>query len=151
MATESISMAYFRNPSHQSVYPSIVAGQQLAKRVPAAINTHATMEELLEASFLIQSLSYQSGDSVVGIATLYGLDDLGFGVLVPVGQRIFSSPRRPDWLFNQPLIQWVLGPLSLGVKRQGREAVHSPPTIAEVKEIRIYIHSPIRIHSVVFN
>jgi hypothetical protein len=35
---------------------------------------------------------------VVGIATVYGLDDQGVGVLVPVGPRIFSSPRRPDQL-----------------------------------------------------
>jgi hypothetical protein len=35
-------------------------------------------------------------DNVVGIATGYGLDDRGVGVRVPVGSRIFSSPRRPD-------------------------------------------------------
>jgi hypothetical protein len=37
-------------------------------------------------------------DSVVGIATGYGLNDGGVGVRVPVGSRIFSSPRRPDRL-----------------------------------------------------
>jgi hypothetical protein len=31
--------------------------------------------------------------SVVGIATNYELDDRGVGVQVPVGSRIFSSPR----------------------------------------------------------
>jgi len=31
-------------------------------------------------------------------------------------------------------IQWVPWPLSLGVKRQGREADHSPPSITEIKE-----------------
>jgi hypothetical protein len=41
-------------------------------------------------------------DSVVGIATSYGLDDQEVGVRVPVGSRIFSSPRRPDWLGDQP-------------------------------------------------
>jgi hypothetical protein len=39
-----------------------------------------------------------SQDSVVGIATGYRLDDQGVGVRVPVGMRIFSSPRRPDGL-----------------------------------------------------
>jgi hypothetical protein len=34
----------------------------------------------------------------------------------------------------QPPIQWVLGALSLGVKRPGREADHSPPNSAEVKK-----------------
>jgi hypothetical protein len=32
------------------------------------------------------------------------------------------------------MIQWVLGALSLGVKRPGREAEHSPPSSAEVKK-----------------
>jgi glucose uptake protein GlcU len=41
---------------------------------------------------------FRSRDSVVGIATSYGLDDLGVGVRVPVGSRIFCSPNRPDWL-----------------------------------------------------
>jgi hypothetical protein len=35
---------------------------------------------------------------------------------------------------TQPPIQWVPGALSLGVKRPGREANHSPPSDAEVKE-----------------
>jgi hypothetical protein len=41
---------------------------------------------------------YRSRDSVVGMATSYVLDDLGVGVRVPVGSRIFSSPYRTDWL-----------------------------------------------------
>jgi hypothetical protein len=36
----------------------------------------------------------RSRDSVVGIATGYGLDDKGVGIWVPVGSRIFSSPCR---------------------------------------------------------
>jgi hypothetical protein len=40
-------------------------------------------------------------------------------------------------------IQWVTRALSLGVKRPGREADHSPPSSAEVKEwVELYIHSP---------
>jgi hypothetical protein len=39
-------------------------------------------------------------DSVVGIATTYGLDDRGGGVRVRVGSRIFSSPRRQDRLWG---------------------------------------------------
>jgi hypothetical protein len=42
----------------------------------------------------------RSQDSVVGIATGYGLDDWGIGVWEPVGSRIFSSPRRPDRLWG---------------------------------------------------
>jgi hypothetical protein len=43
-----------------------------------------------------------SRDSVVSIATGYGLDDRGFGVRVPLGSRIFSSPRCPDRLCGPP-------------------------------------------------
>jgi hypothetical protein len=39
-----------------------------------------------------------SRDSVVGIATGYGLDDRGVGVRVPVGSRILSFPCHPDRL-----------------------------------------------------
>jgi hypothetical protein len=35
MAPEHVSMAYFINPSHQSVYPPIVARQQLGKNMTA--------------------------------------------------------------------------------------------------------------------
>jgi hypothetical protein len=45
---------------------------------------------------------YKSRDSSVGIMTGYGLGDLEVGVRVPVGSRIFSSPRRPDRLWVPP-------------------------------------------------
>jgi hypothetical protein len=50
-------------------------------------------------------------DSVVGIATSYGLDDRGVGIRDPVGSRIFSSTRRPDKLWGPPslLSYWYRG------------------------------------------
>jgi hypothetical protein len=49
-------------------------------------------------------------------------------------------------------IQWVPGALSLGAKRPGREADHSPPSSVEVKEcVELYIHSPIRLQGVVLS
>jgi hypothetical protein len=45
------------------------------------------------------------------------------------GQAGFDSRQRP----TQPLIQWVPGAPSPEVKRPGREADHSPPYNAEVK------------------
>jgi hypothetical protein len=60
MAPELFSMTYIINPFHHSVYlyvyPLIVAKQQLCKNVTEATNTHATIEELLEASFSMQSV-----------------------------------------------------------------------------------------------
>jgi hypothetical protein len=74
MAPEPISVAYFLNPSHQSVclyvYPPVIARQWLSKNPPiiarerlgknvtAAVNTHATIEELLDVSFCMWSISY---------------------------------------------------------------------------------------------
>jgi hypothetical protein len=65
--------------------------------------------------------------------TGYRLDDRGS---IPVrGKRYFSTPQRPDRALGptQPLIQRVPGALSPGVKRLRREADHSPPSSAEVK------------------
>jgi hypothetical protein len=43
---------------------------------------------------------------------------------------------------TQSPIQWVSGSLSLRVKRPEREADHSPPSSAEVKEwVKLYLHS----------
>jgi hypothetical protein len=61
------------------------------------------------------------------------------GVLVFESQRgmgifLFIIASRTALGPIQPPIQWVPGALSLGVKRQGREADHSSPSSAEVKE-----------------
>jgi hypothetical protein len=64
-----------------------------------------------------------------------------------------SSPRRGKILLlssssspvlgpTQPPIQWVERTLSPGVKRPGREADHSFPTNAEVKNKWIYTSTP---------
>jgi hypothetical protein len=47
-------------------------------------------------------LTGRKGDSVLGIATGYGLYDRGVGVRVPVESRISSSPCRPDRLGDHP-------------------------------------------------
>jgi hypothetical protein len=69
------------------------------------------------------------------LATSYGLEDSGVGVQIPLGSRIFFSPRRPGRLWGPPNLQWVPEALSPEVKRPGREDDHSPPTSAEVKKI----------------
>jgi hypothetical protein len=39
-------------------------------------------------------------------------------------------------------IQWVTGALSVGVELQGREADHSPPSSAEIKNAWSYTSTP---------
>jgi hypothetical protein len=67
---------------------------------------------------------------------------LGFDSRRVVGLSLTTASRtalRP----TQPPIQWVLGTVSLRLKRPGREADHSPPSSAEVKEcVELYLHSP---------
>jgi hypothetical protein len=73
-----------------------------------------------------------SWDSSVGIATSYGLDDQEFDSRQ--GQDIFPLSTVSTLALgpNQPPIKWVLGALSLGVKRQGHEGAHSPPSHTEI-------------------
>jgi hypothetical protein len=54
----------------------------------------------------------RSRDSVVDIATGYGLDDQGIGVRVT--NLLFSMSSRPALRPTQPHIQWVLAVLSWG-------------------------------------
>jgi hypothetical protein len=66
---------------------------------------------------------------VVGIATLYGLNDQGIGVRVPVRSRICSSPCLPDRLWGPPnlLFNGYRGLFPRG-QAAGGEANYSPPT-----------------------
>jgi hypothetical protein len=56
--------------------------------------------------------------------------------------RSYTTASRMALGPIQPPIQWVPEALSLGVKRPGREADHSPPSIAEVKNARSYTSTP---------
>jgi hypothetical protein len=68
---------------------------------------------------------------------------LGFDSRRGLGIFLFTTASRMALGPTQPPIQWVPGALSLGVKRPGREADHSSPSSAEVKEyVELYIHSP---------
>jgi hypothetical protein len=60
------------------------------------------------------------------------------------GWEFFSSPPRPDrlWVSHYSPIQLLLGALSLGAKRSGRAAHHSPPSSADVKNAWSYTSTP---------
>jgi hypothetical protein len=86
-----------------------------------------------------------------------GLTGWTIGVLVfdsRQGQEmlLFTIASRTALGPTQLLIQWVPGAVSLGVKRPDREADHSPPSSAEIKEcVELYLYSPIRLHGVVLS
>jgi hypothetical protein len=61
LAFKPFSTAHFINPSPQSVclcvYPPVVVRQRLSENVTAVKNARPTIEELLDASFSVLSLS----------------------------------------------------------------------------------------------
>jgi hypothetical protein len=60
-----------------------------------------------------------------------------------LGIFFFTTASRTVLGPTQSPIQWVPGALSLEVKRPVREADHSPPSSAEVKDwVELYLHSP---------
>ena len=81
---------------------------------------------------------YGSRDSVVGIATRYGLDVPG---LEPRLGRDFSGPSRPvrgppSCMYNGYWVSFLV------VRRSGRASDHPPPSSADVwVEVYLYLHS----------
>jgi hypothetical protein len=90
-----------------------------------------------EGDFMGCMGTFRIRDSAVGIATGYGLDDRSSSP-GRVKNLLFSTLFIPVLGSTQPPIQWVPGAFSLGLKRPGREADHSPSTSAQVKKMRIY-------------
>jgi hypothetical protein len=84
-----------------------------------------------------------SRGSVVGIATAHGLVDRGIRALVSVGQEfLLLHIVNTDFEVHSSSYSMGTGTLSKGVKRQGREADHSPLTNAAVREKWIYTPTP---------
>jgi hypothetical protein len=85
-----------------------------------------------------------SRDSLVGIATGYGLDDQGGGSSSPGRVKKFSLLHVVQTGSGVHPTSYKMGTGSSfpGVKRQGREADHSPATSAEVKKMWIYTSTP---------
>jgi hypothetical protein len=76
----------------------------------------------------------------------------GFESRQGLGIFLFNTASRMALKPTQPPIQWVPDSLYLWVERPGREADHSPPSSAKVKEcMELYLHSPIRLHGVVIS
>jgi hypothetical protein len=77
------------------------------------------------------------------MATGWTIGVLGFDSWRGLGIFLSTTTFRTAPWPTQPAIQWVAGALSLGLKRPGHEADHSPPSSAEVKEwVELYLQSP---------
>jgi hypothetical protein len=93
--------------------------------------------------YFVITQSGKFGYSLVKWATGWTIGVLGFDSWRGLGVLLFTTESRTALGPSQPPIQWVSWALSLVVKRPGREADHSPPSSAEVKEcVELYLHSP---------
>jgi hypothetical protein len=72
-------------------------------------------------------------ESSVGIATGWTAEDWGFGSRQRQVIFLYSTVSRPALGPTHLRIHWVQSALRLGLKQPVREAAHSPPSSAEVK------------------
>jgi hypothetical protein len=96
----------------------------------------------------------KSRDSSVGVALGYGFDDRGSRVRFPAEAGNFSLHHRVQNGSGAHPASYPMGARGSfpGVKRPGREADHSPPTSAEVKNVLSYTSTPpIRLHGLVLS
>jgi hypothetical protein len=110
-----VSSATYTTPSNKLLQKLIVA--QFVKELPFFIGPDHCPHPYL----FIEHLRHPGG---------------GLGIF------LFTTVFRTALGPTQPPIQWVPGAFSLGVKRQRREADHSPPSSAEVKNAWIYTSTP---------
>jgi hypothetical protein len=92
----------------------------------------------------LHATSCKSRSSSVGIALCYGLDDRGSRVRFTTGAGNYSPHNRVQNGSGAHPASYPVGTRGsfLAVKRPGREAVHSPPSSAEIEEcVELYLHS----------
>jgi hypothetical protein len=100
------------------------------------------LQQRISYTFVFVTLFFVMSRDSCDIALGYGLEDRGFESRQPLGIFLLTTVSRPALAPTQPPIQWVPGALSLGIKWSGREADHSPPSNAEVKNAWSYTSTP---------
>jgi hypothetical protein len=105
------------------------------------LGIHSNKTRLKNLILVHISLTNEEPGYLSCIAQGYGLDDRGFEARQGLGYFLFIAACRPTLGPTQP-IQWVPEALSLWENWSQREADHSPPSCAGVKEcVELYIHS----------
>jgi hypothetical protein len=99
-----------------------------------------------------KNLCNWSRGSSVNVVTRLQAGRPGFDSSHEQGYFLFATASGPALGPTQPPIQRVSKSLSLGVKRLGREADHSPQSSVYVTNVRkLELHSPILLSGVVLN
>jgi hypothetical protein len=109
-------------------------------RLNLILGAHIRFVGQILFSICIVSFSSTSRSRSSALSLLQGNSSchLDFGL-----PTVFTTASWTALGLTQPPIQWVPWALSLGIKRQGREADHSPPSSAKIKEcVELYLHSP---------
>jgi hypothetical protein len=107
--------------------------------LPTKFSQVFCMELWSTREYSLYSIKWMDRDSVVGIATRYGLDSPGSN---PGGGEIFRT--RPDRPWGPPSLLYNGYRVSFpGVKLPGRGVDHPPSSSARVKErVELYLCSP---------
>jgi hypothetical protein len=129
-ATELFRLLY--SPSHSFLFTSVFA-----------LNISGILKVILYTfSLYISNAWLRTAATAQSVqATGWTIRVLGFDSRQGLGIFLFTTASRTALGPTQPPIQWVQRALSLAVKRPGREADHSPPCSAEVKEwVELYLH-----------
>jgi hypothetical protein len=106
--------------------------------------------DLFQSSKQKFSIWYWGNPMKISVIIFHNMAEILIGYLYRILQlnrpvsalQCVCASSRPVLGPTQPPIQWVPGALSPGVKRQGREADHSPLTNAEVNKTWIYTSTP---------
>jgi hypothetical protein len=104
---------------------------------------HAVIHSELLLRLLVYCLGAVIAQSVWRWATGWTIGVLGFDSRRGLGIFFSTTASRTALGPTQSPIQWVRDALSLGVKRPGSEADHSPQPSGEFKEcVKLYLHFP---------
>jgi hypothetical protein len=125
-----------------SQYDQLPKQASIPRLYVSAIATENQTISLPMQEKIIDTLTRRSRDRTVGIANGNGLEDREVGVRVPVGSRIFFSPRRPNRLWD---------PTSLPSSGYRWRSLRDLQLVSRSRKCASNIHCPIRLQGAVLN